>query len=181
MLNMKRFGMILIGLFVMTALSAAAQWDRPAWGGAGGLDLSEAQWNKIREIQLDFQKKMMDVQSRMRSLYLELDDLEWKGEQPSKMEPVLKNLDKAEMEMDGLVEGYWTSVRNILTKEQQTLFDDAGGWWPGLGPDCWPGGGTTAPAGRGAGLRTSGPLRRGTGRRRSLPGGRRRGPSRGAC
>jgi Spy/CpxP family protein refolding chaperone len=121
---------ILIAFVLMAALPGQAQrsWRqgiRPAYG----MNLTEEQLARIQDVRLEFQKTCLPLRTQLQTLYLELRSLSLEGAEQAKMDAKTEQIDKLEMEMEKMFTAHQNQIRDLLTDEQKTVFDQ----WGGLG------------------------------------------------
>lgn len=119
-------------IFCITTLPGMAQRVWTSGAGMYGLDLTDDQMDKIQDLRLEFQKDMLSLSHRLQTLYLELETMERKGEDRSKIDVRIKDLEKLESDMERIYVEHQKQIRSLLSEKQQTLFDEFGGL--GLGP-----------------------------------------------
>lgn len=122
----------------------------------GGLGLTDAQYEKIQDLRLKFEKEILALESQWRALGLEIDALAIKGKS---YEAELKKIQTIEMEIDRKHQEHWSQIRSMMSEDQWAFFERFGDYGLGRGLGWGPGRGY----GRGLGYGASYGLRRGYG------------------
>jgi hypothetical protein len=98
------------------------------------LNLTREQIEKIDKLELELERELSPLISKLRSNYMELDELEARGRyDPTKIKKIWDIINKLEDDIQNREISHEKKIRDLLTKEQRIIFDSYYGY--GLYPN----------------------------------------------
>ncbi len=98
------------------------------------LNLTREQMEKIDKLELELERELSPLISKLRSNYMELDELEAQGSyDPIKIKKILDMTNKLEDDIGNKEISHEKKIRDLLTPEQRIIFDSYYGY--GLNPN----------------------------------------------
>jgi len=98
------------------------------------LNLTREQIEKIDKLELELEKELSPLISKLRSNYMELDELEARGRyDPTKIKKIWDIINKLEDDIQNREISHEKKIRDLLTQEQRIIFDSYYGY--GLNPN----------------------------------------------
>jgi hypothetical protein len=88
------------------------------------LNLTREQMEKIDKLELELERELSPLISKLRSNYMELDELEAQGSyDPTKIKKIWDMINKLEDDIGNKEISHEKKIRDLLTKEQRIIFD----------------------------------------------------------
>ncbi len=88
------------------------------------LNLTQEQMEKIDKLELELEKELSPLISKLRSNYMELDELEaLRGSDPAKINKIWDVLYKLEEDIHNREISHEKEIRNLLTEDQKVIFN----------------------------------------------------------
>ncbi len=98
------------------------------------LNLTREQTEKIDKLELELEEELSPLISKLRSNYMELDELEAQGSyDPTKIKKIWDMINKLEDDIGNREISHEKKIRDLLTQEQRIIFDSYYGY--GLNPN----------------------------------------------
>jgi len=98
------------------------------------LNLTREQMDKIDKLELELERELSPLISKLRSNYMELDELEAQGSyDPAKIKKIWDIINKLEDDIGNKEISHEKKIRDLLTQEQRIIFDSYYGY--GLSPN----------------------------------------------
>jgi len=138
---MKKIALISCMVFIsFLFISQGLLAQRYYRGGPGieddyyDLNLTQEQMEKIDKLELELERELSPLISKLRSNYMELDELEAQGSyDPAKIKKILDLTNKLEDDIGNKEISHEKKIRDLLTQEQRIIFDSYYGY--GLNPN----------------------------------------------
>lgn len=98
------------------------------------LNLTQKQLEKMDKLEIDLEKSLSPLFSKLRTNYLKLDELELqRSPDPTKIDKVWEEIYTLEEEIEKKEIAHEENIRALLTEDQRAVFDSYYGY--GIGPD----------------------------------------------
>ncbi len=93
------------------------------------LNLTRQQMEKIDKLELELERELSPLISKLRSNYMELDELETQGSyDPTKIKKIWDMINKLEDDIGNKEISHEKKIRDLLTQEQRIIFDSYYGY-----------------------------------------------------
>jgi len=120
-------GLIFISFFLISQGLFAQRYLRGGPGIGGDyyeLNLTQEQLQKIDKLEIELEKELFPLFSKLRPIYMELEELEvQRSPDPAKIEKILDAIYKLEYEIQNKEILHEKKIRDLLTEDQKALLD----------------------------------------------------------
>jgi len=138
---MKKIALISCMVFISFLFISHGLYAQRYYRGGPGieddhydLNLTREQMEKIDKLELELERELSPLISKLRSNYMELDELEAQGGyDPTKIKKILDMTNKLEDDIENKEISHEKKIRDLLTQEQRIIFDSYYGY--GLDPN----------------------------------------------
>ncbi|MFC2167605.1 Spy/CpxP family protein refolding chaperone [Acidobacteriota bacterium] len=119
--------MVIISFLLVSQGLSAQRYLSGASGTEGDfcpLNLTQEQIEKIKKLDLDLEKELLPLLSKLRSIYMEIEDLEaQRNPDIAKIEKIWETILKYESDIQNKEILYEKKIRDLLTEEQKASID----------------------------------------------------------